>query len=92
MQGFKVVGAQYIHMGDTTDVLRQHRIALDRDMAGVMPDSWEGHARIAIRESDEVPESIEEQAIEKALSLANEKDYAPEKVANKLISHIADKK
>lgn len=78
-------------MEGTTNLLRQHKRDLDRGISDVMPDGSAPHARLAIRESDAVPESMEDEVIERALELAEEKDYTPEKVANSLIKHIADK-
>lgn len=75
---------------DTTETLRQHNIELDQIIADVMPDDWEGHARIAIRESDEIPKSLEEKAILKAARLAEDKGVAPTRVATKLIDKVAD--
>jgi hypothetical protein len=76
--------------GNSTNSLRSYKNDLDNICKSVMPDSWEGHARLAIRESEDVPESIEDKAIEKANRLADEKGVAPERVANKIIGHIAE--
>jgi hypothetical protein len=74
-----------------SDILRQHRIALDRGIKDVMPDSWEGHARLAIRQSEDVPESIEDKVIVKANKIAYKKGVSPERAANALISKLVEK-
>jgi len=74
----------------STNAVRESAQKMDKSLAGVMPDYWEGHARIAIRESEHVPLSIEEDLIEKVNKLADEKGVTPERVAKKIISHIAD--
>lgn len=74
------------------DLLRQHRVAIDEACENVMPDSWHGHARLAIRKSDAVPSSIENEAIAKASSIADNTGVSPERAANKLISKIAEKR
>jgi len=71
--------------------MRSYKNDLDNICASVMPDSWEGHARIAIRENEDVPESIEDSAIEKANSIAEKKGVTPERAANALIGQILDK-
>ena len=43
-------------------MVRDAALQMDKGMAAVMPSHWEGHARIAIRNSDDVPEFIEETA------------------------------
>jgi hypothetical protein len=82
--------------GDTTNILRQHNKALDRGMAGVMPDHWEGHGRLLIRddENDLSPEQ-EEKAIEHLENLARKKPqhfdkYGAEKVANRVIAKLTE--
>jgi hypothetical protein len=76
--------------GDST-TLREMKHEMDESIAVVMPDSWEGHARIAIRESDDIPTSIEQSAIKRAVELADKKNAQPERVANKLISTLVEK-
>ena len=71
--------------------MRQYKHEGDKMMEGVMPSSWEGHARIAIRDSDDVPESIEEKAIGKALNLSEKKGTTPKRAAKGLIKALAEK-
>ena len=77
--------------GNSTNSLRSYKNDLDNICEGVMPDSWEGHARLAIRESEDVPESIEDKAIAKANKIADKKGVSPERAANALISKLAEK-
>jgi hypothetical protein len=77
--------------GDSSSLVRSTALEMDKALSSVMPSSWEGHARIAIRNSDSVPESIEEKTIEKANNIADKKGVSPERAANSLIKHIADK-
>jgi len=76
---------------ETTNPLRSYNLDLDNICAGVMPDSWEGHARIAIRESEHIPESIEEKAIGKALKLSDDKGTTPKREALQLIKALKQK-
>ena len=77
--------------GNSTNTLRSYKNKLDNNLTGVMPDSWEGHARIAIRESDVVPAEKEESIIEKANKVANKKDVKPERAANAFIKKLAER-
>ena len=72
--------------------LEIYRVAVDEACENVMPDSLHGHARLAIRKSDAVPSSIENEAIAKASSIADNTGVSPERAANKLISKIAEKR
>jgi hypothetical protein len=71
--------------------LRRYRTELDENLTDVMPDSWKGHARLTIRQSDKVPDEIKESAVEKAVELYQKKDKSPEKAANDLIKAIVKK-
>lgn len=74
-----------------TETLRQHRIDLDKISAQVMPESWEGHARLLIRESDAIAPSVEQSAIRKVAKLAEDKSgITPEKVARALIQKVEE--
>ena len=75
----------------TTDLVRDAALEMDEMMAGVMPSSWEGHARIAIRNSEDVPASIEEKAIGKALNLSEKKGTTPKRAAKGLIKALEEK-
>lgn len=72
--------------------MEQYKNNLDDSISGVMPDSWKGHARLCIRESEAVPDSIESKAIDKANKIADKKGVSPERAANALISKIAEKR
>jgi hypothetical protein len=76
----------------TEETLSDYKQKLDENLATVMPRSWDGHARLAIRQSDDVPASIREHAVEKAVTLAHTKDKTPEKAANDLIRAIQKKR
>jgi hypothetical protein len=65
----------------------QYNYKLDKGLTNVMPDHWEGHARVAIWESD-VPEKIAEKATRKAIALADDKGVTPESAAKSLIKSI----
>ncbi len=77
---------------DSSEKLSEYKNSLDRVRANVMPDKWEGHGRIAIRESEAVPASVEETAIEKMNKLVNKKGKSPEKAANDLIRAVQKKR
>lgn len=76
------------------EILRQHRQKLDDVTADVMPDNWEGHARLAIHQSDDLSVSEKEKAIEAVENLAEKKPqhfdkFGAERVANKVIEKLA---
>lgn len=77
---------------DTTEgwSAAQYKYEIDKGMAQVMPDYWDGHARVTIWESD-VPDNIAEKATQKAITLANENEVTPETAAKSLINNIKDK-
>lgn len=75
---------------DSTNRMRSYKNDLDKIAADVMPRSWEGHARIVIRESDDVPQSVEEKAIDKALALADKKSKSPKSAARGLIRALKE--
>ena len=77
--------------GNSTNLVRDAAYEMDKAMAGVMPASWEGHARIALYESDDVPESIEEKALGKALGLSEKKGVSPKRAAAGLIKAFKKK-
>lgn len=79
-------------MAEETTLLRQHNKALDRGLKGVMPDTWEGHGRLTIRESDVIDSDMEPAAIEKMDNLVDKKGYTPEKAANALIRAVQKKR
>lgn len=70
--------------------LAQYNYELDKGLTNVMPDHWEGHARVAIWESD-VPEKIADKATQKALMLADDNGVTPETAARSLIKSIENK-
>ena len=76
--------------GEST-TLREAKTEMDEGLRRVMPDSWEGHGRLAIRASDAVPRSIEDRAIARMTDLSAEKDATPERIANLLIDKISEK-
>ncbi len=65
---------------------------LDNGISDVMPESWQGHARLLIRETDRVPEQIENKTIAKSLAIADRKGVPPKKAAEHLARHIAQKR
>jgi hypothetical protein len=78
----------------TTETLRDYKKNLDSICAGVMPDSWEGHGRLAVRESESLSGEKEAQAIQKLAEVSEKKPhlfekYGAEKVANKVIERLA---
>jgi len=77
---------------ETTQRMSEYKESLDRAMKGVMPDRWKGHGRLAIRQSDVIPPEVEDKAIVKMNKLADKKGVKPERVANKLIESISEKK
>ena len=64
---------------------------MDKQLARIMPDSWEGHARLLIRNSDIVTESVEEKAISKVTTIAEKKGVSPKRAAKMVINAIEDK-
>lgn len=81
-------------MEEETDILRQHRVALDRTAKQVLPDSWEGHGRLAIRDSD-LPKELEPKAITVLNNLADKKpeafdEHGAETVANRVIAKLTE--
>lgn len=66
---------------------------LDRGIRDVMPESWEGHARIVARESDAVPESKVNAVVEKAANIAEGHDSTTlEEAANLLVENIEEQR
>jgi len=64
---------------------REYEMDLDNILAGVMPESWFGHARIVIRESDAIPQETEQQALKTVQMSVEERDMPAEKVAESFI-------
>ena len=76
--------------GDST-TLRDAKNEMDKGLRTVMPDSWEGHGRLAIRGSDVVPRRMETKAIERVATLSDEKDATPERIAELLIEKLSER-
>jgi hypothetical protein len=84
---------EYSMEGDTTDLLRQHKKALDRGVKDVMPDKWVGHGRYHIRDSERLTDAQEQKALKVLESLNESKPeqfetYGAERVANKVIEKL----
>lgn len=79
------------NMGEVSTIMRSHKTDLDTGIAGVMPQSWDGHGRLAIRESEHVPMSVEQKAIEKAVELSEKKDITTERAAEAIIKQFAER-
>jgi len=77
-------------MEEETTIAEEAAYEMDKGIAAVMPPSWEGHARISIKESENIPAKIEDKAIAKVRNLSEEKNASPQTVAKKLISHFAE--
>lgn len=75
---------------DSTNIVEEAALEMDEMLADVMPRSWEGHARIAIHNSDDVPASVEEKAIAKALKLADKNGKSPKSAARGLIRALKE--
>jgi len=73
-------------------ILRKQEIDLDSMIATVMPSSWEGHARLIIKQSDVVDPSVEDRAVDKALKLSSGTSLTPEAAAEKLVSKLEEHK
>jgi len=75
----------------TTETLRQYKNDLDRGIHNVMPDTWKGHGRMAIRAREDLDRETEEKAIA-AMSRVMDKnpEYPAEKVANKVIEKLTE--
>lgn len=71
----------------THPTTRELADSLDRNLTRVMPETWAGHARIAIRERDDVSGKTETVAVELAERLL-EKDKAAtaEEAARKAVA------
>ena len=78
-------------MEGNSTTLRKAKREMDRGLTEVMPDSWEGHGRLAIRRSDAIPMSIEKKAIAKVENLSDEKDATPKEIAELLIEKFAER-
>lgn len=62
--------------------LTETRNEMDEGLAGVMPDSWAGHARIAaFNQSDDLGAEATEFAVTLANRLAQKTDHSPEAIA-----------
>jgi hypothetical protein len=70
--------------------LERYKYELDKTIEQVMPESWSGHARIAVWESD-VPEKIAERVTKESISMADNSGATPEAVARQLIDSIEEK-
>jgi|APHM01.1.fsa_nt_gi hypothetical protein len=75
---------------EETDFLRQHKLALDRTIAEVMPSHWVGHARIIIRESEAVPEESENQAFKSVEAAIDARDVTAEEAATAFIETASE--
>jgi len=78
-------------MESDSTTLREAKQQMDNGLTEVMPGSWKGHGRLAIRRSDAIPLSIEKKAIEKVEKLSDEKDATPEEIAGLLIKKFAER-
>jgi len=78
-------------MESDSTTLREAKRQMDDGLTEVMPDSWKGHGRLAIRRSDAIPPSIEKKAIEKVEKLSDEKDVTSEAIAELLIEKFAER-
>jgi hypothetical protein len=70
---------------EETTFLREHRISLDRTIADVMPETWLGHARIIIRQSDSIAGETERQALKSIEASIAERDTTAQKAAKAFI-------
>lgn len=75
---------------DSTNIVREAAADMDEMLADVMPCSWEGHARIAIYNSNDVPARIEEKAVAKAIKLADKNGESPKSAARGLIRALKE--
>ena len=78
-------------MEGNSTTLREAKQQMDNGLTDVMPDSWKGHGRLAIRRSGAIPLSIEKKAIEKVEKLSDEKDATPEAIAELLIDKFEER-
>jgi hypothetical protein len=72
--------------------MRSYKLELDKltRQGDVMPDTWNGHARIIARESD-LPDKIAERAIRKSIQLADKKSVTPETAAKRMVKVLSEK-
>lgn len=75
-------------MAEETTTVRSTVINMDEQLSNVMPDSWEGFARLEIRKSEVVPQKNEEKAIEKSLEIAENVGVTPQKAAQNLVEKL----
>jgi len=74
-----------------TDLLREAKREMDEMMAGVMPESWLGHARLAIYDSD-LSGKQEEFALKLAERVGSKNEGVPaNKVAESAIKKTREK-
>jgi len=77
---------------DTTFDMRSYKLEMDKltRQGDVMPDTWNGHARIIARESD-LPDTIAERATRKSIQLADKKGVTPETAAKRMVKILLEK-
>jgi hypothetical protein len=73
---------------ETTFDPTEYKQNLDESIAGVMPDSWVGHGRIVLFESDAVPDTKVDSLIESLERLNQEHDHSPETIAEAIIDQL----
>jgi hypothetical protein len=76
---------------ENDSTLREVKTDMDKGIRGVMPESWDGHGRMAIRRSDAIPRHIESKAIDKMSNLSAEKEATPERIAKLLIEELSER-
>jgi hypothetical protein len=84
----------YVDMkaADTTFDMRSYKLEQDELAAhgDVMPDTWNGHARIIVRDSN-LPDKIADRAIRKSIQLADKKGVTPATAAKRMVKVLSEK-
>lgn len=72
---------------DSLGIVERMAYKMDKDMATVMPDHWEGHARIVCVGRD-LNEEQREKVMRHTRNLLEKKDYHAGKTAEKVIDEL----
>jgi hypothetical protein len=72
---------------EPTNLVEKAAYQMDKAMAGVMPDSWEGHARIALVGRD-LSEKKKAKVLEHTANIVEDTGHPSDKVAEKVIEKL----
>lgn len=75
----------------TEQNLSEYKKRLDEQLTDVMPESWAGHGRMVIYNSDLISATDTDTALSHFTELLEKKDEPPEKVAKSLLKAVKKK-